>query len=337
MSYSQKLEAASNRIKQHNDILGADKIGTIDCDKFAVALKAFGASSEESLGKLSWEDILDCLLPAMNLQPSWNPNEQSNVKPKLLARDLAVIFRGKEDPKEEFKQNPSAKKVRNMTLQQLIEAYDPNENDEVSKRLAEISKEQPFLVFVENTKHIEASLKCLEELKAGYPPRQFYIIDGIPQEVFPLGYTPNLYADENPLYIGRPLRPDGTCDQTNRSWAGVSQEVKQFLRIGMSETGHYDPRFQIIISRIEDAHYYMDLVMNSTEPMNVLRQRYSATSVQFDKLTKEGKLPTLKISLTIPKENKGIKTNPFNGGKQVHWMAPVSPTSNHYRVGWCSS
>ena len=331
MSYDSKVEAASTRIKQHNDALGNETSGQIDFDKFVKALKSFGATSEEALSKLSWEDILDCLCPAIktNAVPGEVCLTVLPIKPKLLARDLAVIFRGKEETKEEKAVvNPGAKKVRQMTLRQLVEVYDPAENNEVAKRLAEISKGHPFVVF--KTGHIvnvEATLVLLEELKAGYPPRQFYEVEGVPQEVQPLGFIPDNYAEENPIYSGRPLRPDGTCDQTNRSWAGVEHQVKQFLRVGL-EMGI------IKVNRLEDAHYFMDLVMNSTEPMKVLRQRYAAVSVQFDKLAKEGKLPTLKISLSLPKAQKsngGAKTSPFDGGKRVQWIAPASPASNYYR------
>ena len=267
------------------------------------------------------QDILDCLMPAVGAG--------TGVRPKLLARELGEIFRGKDGAKAEDSGKPyvGPKKVRQMSNRQLVEAYDPTENNEVCKRLLEISKGQPFVVFNGRSVLVEATLALLEELKQGYPPREFYEVGGIPQEVQSLGFIPDNEADENPLYKDRPLRPDGTCDQTNRSWAGVSQEVKQFLRVGVNMG-------TIKISKIEDAHYFMDLVMNQTDPMKFLRQRYAAVSVQFDKLAKENKLPRLKIELALPKAPKAQKegrTSPFDGGKVVQWVVPPAVGANYYR------
>ena len=43
-------------------------------------------------------------------------------------------------------------------------------------------------------------------------------------------------VDENPIYAGRPLRPDGTCDQLNRSWEGVPLAIRQIIHIAINDT-----------------------------------------------------------------------------------------------------
>ena len=323
MSIQVLFDAACSAIKQHNEVVGSSSPAYVNPEEFIEALKISGYTSAEVLSKLSFEKFTACL-PTVEIRGEKKP--MSGLA-EAIGKAIRFAVKADEPSKEEEVKAHSAKKVRNMTLRQLVEAYDPTENNEVCKRLAEISKGQPFVVF--NTGRVirvNSTLKLLEELKQGYPPRQFYEVEGVPQEVQPLGYIPDNYADENPLYPNRPLRPDGTCDQTNRSWAGVAQEVKQFLRVGL-DMGI------VKITRLEDAHFFMDLVLNSSEPMKVLRQRYAAISVQFDKLAKESKLPTLKISLTLPKayaKKEGNK-NPFDGGKQVQWIAPACENQNYYR------
>ena len=322
MSVQVLFDAARSAIKQHNDVVGEGSPGFVNPDAFIDALKVSGFTSFEVLSKLSFEKFT-AMLPFVEIG-----GEKKPMSGLAEAIGKAVRFAAKVDEptkEEKVNVNPGAKKVRQMSNRQLVEAYDPAENNEVSKRLAEISKGQPFVVFkTGRIINVEATLVLLDELKQGYSPRQFYEVDGLPQEVQPLGYIPDNYADENPLYLGRPTRPDGTCDQTNRSWAGIEHQVKQFLRVGL-DMGI------IKISRIEDAHYFMDMAM-LTDAMKTLRQRYAAVSVQFDKLVKEGKLPTLKISLTLPKvkTNGGNKTSPFDGGKQVQWVAPLA-NQNYYR------
>ena len=73
--------------------------------------------------------------------------------------------------------------------------------------------------------------------------------------------------------------------------------------------------------------------MNNAEPMKFLRQRYAGVSVQFDKLAKDGKLPRLKIELAVQKAHKVKegRTNPFDGGKVVQWVAPPAAYANYYR------
>ena len=324
MSIQVLFDAAYSAIKQHNEVVGEGSPGFVDPDAFIDALKVSGYTSVEVLSKLSFEKFAACL-PAVDVHGEKKP--MSGLAESIGKAIRLVAKVDIEAKTEDGRKYVGPKKVRQLSLRQLVESYDPAEsNNEVGKRLAEISKGQPFVVFKSGRSvHIDATLILLEELKQGYPPRQFYEIEGIPQEVQSLGYIPDNYAEENPLYVGRPLRPDGTCDQTNRSWAGVDIQVKQFLRVG-SDMGI------IKVNRLEDAHYFMDLALNTPDSLKVLRQRYAAVSVQFDKLAKEGKLPTLKISLALPKvEKKGAKTSPFDGGKPVQWIAPASPVCNYYR------
>ena len=330
MSTLQELyDAAISAIKQHNEVVGSGP-GSVSPEDFVESLKKAGYTSVEVLSKLTFEEFAGCL-PFVEINGKKQP---MMGLAKSIGKAVRVTAKTDESTKTEGDEKPyvGPKKVRQMSLKQLVESADPEDaTNEVGKRLAEISKGQAFCVFQSGTRtyNVDVTLKLLQELKQGYPPRQFYEVDGIPQEVCVLGYIPDNYADENPLYPGRLLRPDGTCDQTNRSWAGVEQQVKQFLRVAL-KVG------TIEVDSIEKAHYYMDLVMNPPEGKSVmlyLRGRYQAASVEFDKLAKEGKLPTLKIAMPKVKQPKEGKNSPFDQGKPVQWLAPTPiAVQNYYRT-----
>jgi hypothetical protein len=181
------------------------------------------------------------------------------------------------------------------------------------------------------TLDIDATYTLVDEIKKGYPARVaakgevWAIVDvrGTPKPAYPMGYLPENFAEENPLYSGRPLRPDGTCDQTNRSWAGVPLEVRQFVRVGLTQG-------EIKINRLEDAHAILDTALQ-TDALVKLGQRYQQTKVKFEQLKSRNKLPDLQIPLgqKPPKAATAAKS-PFEGGAQVSWQQAPVPGSNYY-------
>jgi hypothetical protein len=220
------------------------------------------------------------------------------------------------------------KKVKQMTIRQLIEHFDPEEpNNEIGKRIQGIVGDSPCIVFDQpgsRTIDVDATFGLIDELKRGYPARpiakgeSWAIVDvrGITKPAYKVGFIPENYASENPLYVGRPLRPDGTCDQTNRSWSGVPLEIRQFIRVGLNQG-------EIKISRIEDAHSMLDIAL-MPDAFDILSKRYQQTRVKFDSLKAKNKLPDLQILLT-----QTNKTQPFDGGSPVSWSIPISPNLNN--------
>jgi hypothetical protein len=327
MSYQSILDSALTVIRNHNDVVGKDQPGYVDLDKFQNALKQFGATSEESLSKLKWEDILECLAPALA--------KDTLLSPKQLAKDIASVFRQSKEPEENAPVYVSDKRAQRMTLKELVECFDPEEpTSSVGKRLKSISKGNPFIVFSSGRQiNTVATLRLLQEIKQGFPARDAFSVNDKPYKVYRIGELPDNYAEENPFYVGRPLRPDGTCDQTGRSWAGIPLNVRQFLRVGMKGP-------QISIKSIDDVHFYLDLIVNSENPLKTLRQRYQHTSILFDELEKKNELPQLRVALgNDSKEEsnqKRTKRNPFEEGKEVEvkWFGPPSPNSNYYDWNW---
>jgi hypothetical protein len=338
MSYEERLSAAIKLIEQHNSVVGMLPAefapapamiynpGAVEVVKFTTYLKALGGTTESALSNLKWEQISMCL--ANSLYDANCP-----VKPEQLAKDIADIFRGKTDdgatPDKPGYVGP--KKVRQMTVRQLVENFDPEEPDgEVGKRLQGIVGNKPCIVFDKPGSrqiNVDTTFKLVDEIKKGYPARQsakgeiWAIVDvgGTPKPAYPMGYLPENFAEENPLYPGRPLRPDGTCDQTNRSWGGVSLEIRQFLRVGLDIK-------EIVITRLEDAHNLLDMAL-STDAMKKL-DRYSQTKVKFEQLKSRNKLPDLQVPLGS--KASVVAKSPFEQGVRVSWATPPVPGANYY-------
>jgi hypothetical protein len=316
MTVQEMFDAALAVVNEHNSVVGQGNPGYLDPNQFQQCIKAAGGTTGDRLKSLSYEDILACM-------PSAN-----GVKPIALAKDIAKIFRGKENPTNTHEARPvSAKKADKMTLRELVEAYDPEESENpVGKRLKEISRGEKFIVFASGrTVDVESTVKLLQEVKQGYPGRDNYDVGGDIKEVHRVGDLPDNFVDENPLYRQRPLRPDGTCDQTNRSWNGVPMMVRQLIRVAMDTSSLKDISF-------ERVHDIMDMVMD-TAAFAKLSQRYPQATVEFKKLESIGKLPTLKLVLKVEK-GAGRSNRPFDNAKKVEWNVAraYNFTSDSYRA-----
>lgn len=283
MTLQEKFDAVLFLLKSHNDVIGVNNPGFVDPDKFIANIKAIGGTNEEVLKGFSYEDIITCL-------------PTSSLKPVPLAKAVAKVFRDKEEEKY-----VSSKKADKMTLRELVDSFDPEDcTNSVANRLGKISKSEPFVVFSSGRLvDAETTFKIIQEIKSGYSGRNDIDVNGVTKKVYKIGEYPDHFADENPLYKGRALRPDGTCDQTGRSWDGVGIEVRQFVRLAL-ETGE-------LAVNIETAHSILDIVVGS-DALVKLRKRYRKSSTKFDELAQIGNLPKLKITL---------KKDTFLEGKKV--------------------
>lgn len=278
-SYQQKLDSATALIDKHNAVAPTK----VDSSAFFNCIKSNGGTTDEALKMSSWEDLIDCGLP------------------KLLARQVAEVFRKSEAPAKAESTYVSEKKAAAMTIAELLSKYDPLEADNpVGKRLISMSKGQPCIAFKDGAVHVESSEKCVRELREGLPPRDKVAIDGVVYPLFKVGDRPGNALAENPLYPGRALRGDD-CDQTNRSWAGVPDVVRTILWLAVNCTG------EVKIASVNDAHNIIDLVVSKTpqEAEKLVRMRFGEAHIEYERLKAEGRLPPLKISKT------GRKNDPF--------------------------
>jgi len=301
MTVQEMLDAALAVVTEHNSVVGQGNPGFIDPTTLINNVKAAGGTSVDRLKALSYEDIISCM-PLIG-----------TIKPIAIAKDIAKIFRGKETVTTESRP-VSAKKADKMTLRELIEAYDPEDADNsVGKRLSELAKGQKVIVFVTGrTVDVDTTFKLLQEVKQGYTGRSNIDVNGDIKETHLVGALPDNFVDENPLYRGRPLRPDGTCDQTNRSWNGVPDNVRKLIRVAIDCGSLKDISF-------ERVHDIMDLAMN-VDAFAKFSKRYPSAAIAYKNLTCGiGSLPTLKLILKR-EMGAGGTNRPFDNAKKVEWV-----------------
>lgn len=305
-----KYESARAILNEHNAVLGDSHPAIVDVAKTIDNIKSMGGTTDDALKQLRYEDIVECISIGGTNWP-----KPDSIKPILLAKRLATAFRGKEEEPKSHLTNQLLSDVPGslpkvnvgmLTLEQLISAYDPADSDgKIGTRLRKESKGKPFIVFKSGRiVDVPTSVMLLKELKDGYEPRANVLVGSQVFDIHPVGFIPNNFAEENPIYVGRPLRPGDTCDQLNRSWAGVSTEVRQFIRILLD---YEVPKGQTLT--LDKAHTLLDRAINTT--LADLMVRYGNAAVAFQKLSDQGKLPRLKVELN------NQSSRPFDGGVKV--------------------
>jgi len=278
MSMRDKIANAISLIETHNQSV-EDPTDKIDVNDFQKRLKKIGGTSEDLLSELKWEDLEKCGLPT------------------LIARKVATIFR-----KPSTEDRPSARSIEVMTPVELLVNFNPSHlSSLIAKRLKEATQGKKFLVFNNGNINIDISTKLLQEIVKNYPQRDTIIIDGKPCKVYAVGESVGEFVDENPIYQGRPLRPDDTCDQLNRSWSGVPLIVRQLIYICVTKT--HDIRVTH-----EKAHDILDLALASDAEQKI-RQRFPKASIALDELIEAGQAPTLKVRLGTQKINDPFYQN----------------------------
>jgi hypothetical protein len=295
--FQDRINSAIAIIKEHNDAIApgeTGKPGQVNPEKFIECIKASGGTSEDRLRRFSYEDILSCM-PATD-----------GIKPVIIAKEIAQAFRGKDESGDADKRPIQPRRVATMTPRELVENLDPEDSSSpVSKRLQEISRNEKFIVFASGRQvDVETTLKLLLEVKAGHSGRNDIDASGKVKKVYRIGELPDNLADENPLYSGRALRPDGTCDQTSRSWEGIPLNVRQLIYLAV-QVGD-------LKVNIDSAHATIDAALEA-DAFNKISRKYRKAAVRFDELSQSGSLPNLKV----PIKSNGNK--PFENGTKVVW------------------
>lgn len=290
MSHADKLAQAHALIDAHNANLPVGE-GRISSESFESKLKKLGGTTEDALRECTWEDLEECGLP------------------RILARKVATLFRAKTSTLAEEDLSIDPNVVARMTAAQLLSHFDRKEPDSpVGKRLHELSKGRRFIILTDaGTINVQASVNELEQLRRGYTEREFVRIGDGDYRTFRVNDRKAEMADENPIYRNRPLRPNGDCDQTNRSWLGVSDVVRALVYLGVNVTG------EIKVRDIDDAHSVLDKAV-SADAEKLLRQRYTKTALKYDELKETGDLPKLKIVLSASQ----VRNDPFYSAGAGH-------------------
>lgn len=297
MSYEEKLERASKVLEEYNNAV-TKKSRQICPEDFISNLKGAGGINEELLSQATWEDIEACGPATMPL-------------PRLLSKKIAEIFRERPQ-KEGGRKFITARRSEEMSLQELFASYNPKEpNDNVGKRLSDLSAGKPCVVFGANgLVDVSTSASLLEEIMDGFEPRETTIVENVPQRILKIGDRPASKVDENPLFPGQPLRgSDLVCHLTHRPWVNVPQDIRVFLRVAL-ECG------EIKIDYPGRVHDIFDLLGDKTEEEinKVLWQRYPNSKIRYDELAEDDNLPKLKLKKNS--KNKLPPQDPFHRNKK---------------------
>ena len=285
MSYDSKIQFVRETIENHNS--NVEESDKIDFDKVMEGLRKLGATTEDTLKGVTWEDLeKDCGIP------------------RAMARTIANKFR-----KGEFGGNGgksayvSEKQVKMMSYRDLLERYNPKDKKSpVAKRLKDLSDNKTFIVFdKENKVIVDESVRLLEDIIEGLEELTTTHIDGIPTPVYKIGERPDFYLEENPLYPSEALRSGETCIHTGRSWKGISTDIRQLLYLAISNG-------EMEIESPGDAIDVIDRVVKASHAMSEFRSRCPQASLEFDRLAKLGKLPLLKVRIG---DTSGRKQAPF--------------------------
>ena len=312
MSYDTKISSARKIIESHNENI--DKELQVNFEGFLKSLQKEGGTSEDAIAQCSWEMLQKLGIPI------------------LIAKQIGKIFRGKSDGKSKSVY-VSSRKASCMTAIELLERYNPKDiENAIGDRLKKISRNMCCIVFNDNGSiNLDKSAEIIGDIQNDLPEIDKTLVEGSPKQVFKIGQRADNYADENPLYPGRALRSDLSCDQTGRSWAGVPLIVRQLLYIAVNETGELSinsiddahnaldkamlgSSTESVVNSIDDAHNALNKAMLGSSAESVIRSRYQNASLSFDNLSKTGQLPILKIALTVNGLN-AKKQDPFYSNK----------------------
>lgn len=287
MSYENKINSVKQIIEIHNQ--NAEEKRKINFETFLRVLQGMGGTTEESLSLCTWEDLETCGLP------------------RLIARQVSQSIFRKNDANHSNNGSTfyySEKKVQQMPIQDVVAAYNPKDpKNAIGKRLFDISNGKRCIIFTTEGKvNVSETVKMIEDINNGLDELDVAFVEGVPTPVYKVGERIDLYADENPLYPGRALRTGGVCDQTGRSWDGVSLKIKQLLYIAITLTK------ELRITDIDSAHSALDKAVCQAAEDGIVR-RYSKAYLKYQELLKEGKLPVMKIKLGGSDSSKS--NNPF--------------------------
>lgn len=274
MTYETRIAQARALIEAFN---ASGTAGAVDFDLFEAQLKSLGACTDGTLAMVSWEDLQACGLP------------------KLLARQVAGELRGAPEKSDYLSQ----KKVDRMRFEELIERYNPREDDLVARKLKGLSGGKRFVVFnaAAGVVDLTATLRLLQEIKRGLGEVSITSDSlGSPARVYKVGEVPNDELDENPLYPGRALRTDETCDQTLRSWKGIPLDVRQIVYLAITQT------HEVQVKVIGDAHELMDRCIPAGKDSvagkaSALAMRWPHAALLYIDLKEKGQLPRLMVAI----------------------------------------
>jgi len=179
--------------------------------------------------------------------------------------------------------------ISDIETEKLLEDYDPRKSSHpITKALKERYGSKSVIIFKAESEvvDLEATSDYIADLEQGYEEQDTFEVDGRLQRIYPVGQVPDQMVEEDPLFLGSPLRK-GRSIKNRMNWNGVDGEIRQFCRI-MVEQDEIDPN---------DKHDVRNLVSDIKDGFNNLASQYVDIELTYRDLKKRGTLPVLKMSL----------------------------------------
>lgn len=192
-------------------------------------------------------------------------------------------------------------RMEDLDVEALLPFYNPlkvNNVHTILKNRYE-SKYGPVIAFKPGTKEvaIEETINYITDLETGYPSESHVEVDGEPVKLCLVGQVPNQLVDEDPLYVGSPLKRERSVNNY-LNWTGITYEVRAFFRVLLT-------RNEINVNnRVETAQ----LIRKS---MDELKAIFPQAYIAWSELKQRDELP--KLHLTINDLEKSRLQDPFGG------------------------
>jgi hypothetical protein len=165
--------------------------------------------------------------------------------------------------------------------------YKPAKSNRISHALEKrYGKYGKFIAFRPSSTEVatEETIDYITDLEQGFEPEDSIMVDGELVRLYGVGEVPNNIVDEDPLFPGYPLKRDrSTVNRIN--WKGVSQEVRQFMRL-LVEEGEVDP------DKRSERRVIMDLL---SAGFNQLKETYPETFMTYREKKELDDLPKLRL------------------------------------------
>lgn len=184
----------------------------------------------------------------------------------------------------------------------LLNLFVPDKpNDPVTNALRKRFGTKPVIAYGPDGKvAVAETMEYVDGQERGYPPAESIMVGGKLAKLWPVGVTPTVMVEEDPLYIGYPLR--NGCSTVNfRNWTKISLRCRQLCRVILNR-GDINPDNKEATLRL----------MERAVEYNQLIDAYPEAELELRELEAKNDAPKLMVPLgTNPKTQ-----NPFGVRRQ---------------------
>lgn len=200
-------------------------------------------------------------------------------------------------------------KVEDLDIAQLLPYYKPNKINNIHNVLRERyeNKYGAFVAFKPETSEVavEETINYIADLESGYPCETHVDVNGEPVRLYKIGQTPNQLVDEDPLFIGSPLKRERSINNY-LNWSGITHEVRTFFRI-LLQRGEIN-----VDNRIETSQLIK-------KPVSELKGLFPQAYIAWSELKQKDELPKLHLTINDAEKSRvtGYTSNshPFHVGR----------------------